>query len=122
MIWLAIAVGGALGAMARHALGSAITGRAGAWAAYPFGTYAVNALGCFLAGVVIGVAGRTPLNAELRALLGVGMLGGFTTFSAFGGEMFLLMQNGAYGLALGYAVASMLTALVAVWAGVALMS
>jgi CrcB protein len=122
MIWLAIAAGGALGAIARHALGSAVTARASAWAGYPVGTFAVNALGCFLAGLLLGAAVRSPLSVELRAFLGVGVLGGFTTFSAFGGEVFLLLQNGANAIAFAYALASVVTALVAVWAGVALTS
>jgi CrcB protein len=120
MIWLAIAGGGAVGAMARHALASLITARLGSWTTFPAGTFIVNFLGCFVAGIVFATALRTPMSVELRALLSVGLLGGFTTFSAFGVETFVLLQNGNTASALTYVFASMAIASLAVWAGYAL--
>jgi len=81
MLWLVIGVGGALGAMARHALNHAVHVRYSA--VFPWGTFAVNALGClvigFLAGVIAG--SRLHLGELGRAFLFVGVLGGFPTFS-----------------------------------------
>lgn len=122
MIWLAIAGGGAVGAVARHALASLVTTRLGAWTTFPAGTFVVNLLGCFVAGMVFAAALRTPMSVELRALLSVGLLGGFTTFSAFGIETFVLLQNGNTAAALFYVLASMAVAGVAVWAGYTLIA
>jgi CrcB protein len=122
MIWLAIALGGAFGAVARHALSSAIAARLATTTMFPGGTFSVNLIGCFLAGLLIGATTRAPLSVELRAFLTVGVLGGFTTFSAFGAEVFVLMQNGAPALAFSYLIASLLAAVAAVWAGFALLT
>jgi CrcB protein len=122
MIWLAIAGGGAVGAVARHALASLVTARLGTWTTFPAGTFVVNLLGCFVAGMVFAAALRTPMSVELRALLSVGLLGGFTTFSAFGIETFVLLQNGNTAAALFYVLASMAVAAVAVWAGYTLIA
>lgn len=122
MIWLAIAGGGAVGAVARHALASLVTARWGTWTVFPAGTFVVNLLGCFIAGMVFATALRIPMSVELRALLSVGLLGGFTTFSAFGIETFVLLQNGNTATALVYVLASMTVTGFAVWAGYTLIA
>ena len=66
-------------------------------AAFPYGTLAVNALGCLVIGLIVGFwDARHPLSSEAQAFLIVGVLGGFTTFSAFGIETVRLLRDGAY--------------------------
>lgn len=96
-----MAGGGALGATARFAVGLA----AARWtAAWPAGTLAVNVAGCLAAGLAVGMLG--PSQEALRLFLLPGVLGGFTTFSAFGLETQQLLQKGAWGAAFGYAALS----------------
>jgi CrcB protein len=92
--WVAVAVGGALGSMARFAvqLGvERVTGRA-----VPGATAIVNIGGCFVIGLLAGaLAGdRLQLSSEMRAFVFVGLLGGFTTFSSFGLDTLVLVQEG----------------------------
>ena len=103
-------VGGGLGAAVRFL----VTTAAARWAAFPFGTLAVNAVGSFLMGLVMGaillLTEKYGLIAEpLRLLLAVGFLGGLTTFSSFSFETLLLIKGGSYLLAL-YSVALQLLA------------
>ncbi len=89
---LGIAIGGGLGALARYGLSGLVQGhRAG----FPWGTFAVNAVGCFLIGALF-----ERLSADARAFVVVGVLGGFTTFSAFGHETVELLRGGQLNLAL----------------------
>jgi len=93
-----IFVGAGAGGVLRHAVHTA----AQRWAptGFPLGTLAVNATGCLVAGVLAGaLAGQIALREEYRLLLFVGLLGGYTTFSAFGRETVELMQRGAWGMA-----------------------
>jgi CrcB protein len=122
MIWLVIAAGGGLGAIARHYLATVVTTRTATWTPFPAGTMTVNVVGCLLAGLVIGAITRAPLSVEGRAFLTVGVLGGFTTFSAFGADTFVLMQSGATSIALAYVLASVVLSLSAVWIGFAIAS
>lgn len=89
-----------------------------AWASFPVGTIVVNVTGCFAVGM-LGVILAGPLHAkeELRLALLVGLLGGYTTFSAFGRETIMLMQSGAWILALLNVVVSNIAGLLAVLAG-----
>jgi CrcB protein len=82
----------------------------------------VNVLGCLLAGVLAGLLASTRLHlpTEARTFLMVGLLGGFTTFSAFGVDTFTLLHSGHYGTAALNVVAQVGLTLVAVWAGFAL--
>lgn len=87
----------------------------------PAGTLAVNALGCFAIGVVAGLAEiRQLFTPEARLLVVVGLLGGFTTFSAFGYETFSLARDREFALAAANVAAQVLFGLFAVWAGYAL--
>ena len=102
--------------MARFAIHTAV-GR-GVPTAFPFGTLAVNVIGCFAIGYLATALSATlPVREELRLALLVGVLGGFTTFSTFGWETLRLLQTGSWALALVNVVASSTLALLAVWAG-----
>ena len=96
---LIIGAGGFLGAVARYGVGRGLERAAEAqW--IPYGTLTVNVIGCLLIGAVVGLAeGRQWLGPELRAFLIIGLLGGFTTFSAFGFETLTLLREGNLGAA-----------------------
>lgn len=112
----AIALGGGIGAVARHFLSYRVAQLLGF--GFPFGTLAVNILGAFLMGIlVILFAERYALSQEVRAFLTVGLLGGFTTFSAFTMETVLLMERHDYAHAFFYVAASVILALAALFAG-----
>lgn len=119
---LLVGLGGFLGAIARYALGSwvahlAVQGR------FPLGTFVVNVLGCLVVGVLAGVAERYQLfGPAARLFLFTGLLGGFTTFSAFGLEAVALLRRGDVGVAALYAGGSVLLGLSAVWAGLKLVA
>jgi CrcB protein len=119
---LLVAGGGALGAAARYHLGRAVFQMTGPQAGFPWGTLAANVLGSLAMGMLVGWLARHGNGAEsLRLALGVGVLGGFTTFSAFSLELVLLAERGATGLALLYAGASVLAGIAALWFGLVLM-
>jgi len=94
LLW--VAVGGALGACARYAAALALH-RPGV--SLPWATLAVNVAGCLLAGALLGWGERHSLAAPARLFLVTGLLGGFTTFSAFGVETLALWREGRAGLA-----------------------
>lgn len=120
-----VAVGGAFGAVLRYQLGRLLTGWLGAQAmgVFPWATLAVNAIGSVLMGFLAGwLAFRGGDGSEqLRLLLGVGLLGGFTTFSAFSLELVLLIERGQLSLALLYAVLSLALGICGLFAGLVLM-
>lgn len=112
-----VGLGGGVGAIARHAVGGALFA-ASAHARFPVGTLVVNVAGCALIGVFAALIEHLPaLNAEARLLLVTGVLGGFTTFSAFGLETMLMLRRGDAALAAGYVAASVVLGLAAVWVG-----
>jgi CrcB protein len=115
MAYLLAAVGGVLGALARWGVGTALPHSPGTW---PWATLLVNLTGCLLLGLLIAVvAVRLPEATWPRPFLAVGVLGGFTTFSAFAVEVVELMDAGAAVLAAGYVVLSVLGGVVAVAVG-----
>jgi len=121
MNFLLVGLGGALGAMARYGLSSLIQRRAGD--AFPWGTFVVNLAGCLAIGAVLyGVEDRAWLGPQARLFAAVGVIGGFTTFSAFGFETLELIQGGRWGWACAYTAGSVLLGLAAVWLGRALAS
>ena len=96
MTLLLVGAGGLVGAAMRYLVGTWVQGAAGA-AGFPYGTLAVNGAGCLLIGLLAGLAeARQPLSSEAQAFLIVGLLGGFTTFSAFGIDTIRLLREGAY--------------------------
>ncbi len=116
MAYLLAALGGALGALARWGVAEALPSQDGGW---PWATLLVNLTGCLLIGVLTGVlANRSPEPAWARPFLGVGVLGGYTTYSAFAVEAVVLADAGALPTALGYVLASVLGGVLAVAAGV----
>lgn len=106
MNWLLVALGGAIGAVSRYGLGSYLIKSS---STFPWATWCINILGCFLAGVFFAVSLQFPtLQNQARLLLMVGILGGFTTFSSFGLETFNLLREGQVMWAVGYAVSSVI--------------
>ncbi len=115
---LLVALGGALGSVSRYKLGAAILHHVPAWQ-FPAGTFAVNVLGCLVAGSLIGLGEYYAfLTQEVRLLVFTGFLGGFTTFSAFGVETVALIQRGEVGVAALYVLLSVACGLAALWAAV----
>jgi CrcB protein len=114
---LMVAAGGAVGAVARYGLGVQAMRFWGA--GWPAGTFIANVLGGFLMGVLASyLAHRGGADQErLRLLLGVGILGGFTTFSAFSLETALMIERRTYGQAFAYAAASVLLSISALFVG-----
>jgi CrcB protein len=116
-----VATGGAAGAVLRYQAGRAVSAIAGAGNAFPWATLSVNLLGSLLMGALLGWLARSSLSSQtaeaMRLLLGVGLLGGFTTFSAFSAELVTLLHRGQAGWALGYAAASLLTGMAALVIG-----
>lgn len=118
-MYLAIALGGAIGAAGRHLVGGQVLRLMGD--GFPFGTLLVNVVGSFLMGALIEIlALRWSAGPEVRAFLTVGMMGGFTTFSAFSMETFLLYERGGYALAGLYVVASVTLSVAALIGGLLL--
>lgn len=114
---LAVAVGGALGALARWGASSWVQTRTGLQ--FPWGTLWVNLCGAFLLGVVYGSLERVQLGEAVRAFLTLGFLGAFTTFSTFSYEAVLLLQGGEAGKALGYVGGSVVAGILLVMVGLA---
>ncbi|MEP6784853.1 MAG: fluoride efflux transporter CrcB [Sphingomonadales bacterium] len=113
---LAVMGGGAVGAGGRYLVGGAFLRALGP--GFPWGTLAVNLIGGLLMGVLVGVLARESNGGEqARLLLGVGVLGGFTTFSAFGLETFLMIERGQALIAAGYVGASVIGAVALTGAG-----
>lgn len=113
---LMAAMGGAVGAAGRYMVG--------VWAArllgagFPWGTLIVNVVGCLVMGLFIEfVALRYSVSNEIRTFLATGVLGGFTTFSAFSLDFAVLMERKAQGLALAYLGASVGLSILALFAG-----
>lgn len=115
---LLVMAGGAIGAGLRYQLGRWAFHLAGP--GWPWGTFAANVLGGLAMGVLVGVLARIDAGESVRLLLGVGLLGGFTTFSAFSLEVALMAERGAMLGAAGYALASVLVSVAALLAGLML--
>jgi fluoride exporter len=113
--YLLAALGGALGSLARWTIAQALPRSSGNW---PWATLTVNLAGCLLIGVLLAVlAARRPDDEHLRTFLGTGVLGGFTTFSAFAVEVADLLRAGAPVIAAGYVAVSVIGGLIAVAVG-----
>jgi CrcB protein len=112
-----IAIGGAVGSLARYGLGGLMQRVS---AGFPYGTLAVNILGSLLLGFLMRWLLATTASPELRAGLTIGVCGGFTTFSTFSYEVARLLESGSYARASMYAVASVLVSVLAIFAGFAL--
>jgi CrcB protein len=114
--YLLIAMGGALGSVARYWLGSSIARRVGT--KIPYGTFAINMLACFLIGFSVTlIARRAGLNSAWRFLIPVGFVGAFSTFSTYEWETLSTIRSGAFMLAAVYALGSFVLGFAAVWCG-----
>jgi CrcB protein len=114
--YLLIAVGGALGSIARFWVGSSVAGRLGI--KVPYGTLIVNLSACVIIGFTLTYLGkRADLSPAWRYLIPVGFIGAYSTFSTYEWETLSTMRSGAFLLAGLYAVGSLVLGLVAVWGG-----
>lgn len=108
---LVVAAGGAMGAVARYKLSGFVLHRTLDWV-FPVPTFVVNVIGCLAAGVLAGLVERHDLfGPQTRLLLFTGILGGFTTFSAFGLETLFLLRRGQPAAAAAYVVLSVIIGL-----------
>lgn len=113
---LYIGLAGGAGTLLRYWLSQWLAQRFGE--TFPLGTLAVNLAGCFLAGLLFYLMfDRFPVSPTLRAVVLIGLLGGFTTFSSFGLQTFTLMRDGELGLALLNVAVSNVAGLLLVWVG-----
>jgi CrcB protein len=116
---VAIAIAGALGALARYGLDGWISRRAPS--SFPWGTFAINITGSFLLGLLfVAMTERLRPDPWLRSAVTIGFLGAYTTFSTLSLETYRLAEDGAWGLAAANAVGSLAAGLGAVYAGVVL--
>lgn len=117
MVWLAVAVGGALGSMARHWVNLTMTHRFER--SVPNATFVVNVIGCLVIGALAGriADGRLHLTPAMRTFVFVGLLGGFTTFSSFGLDTFTLAHGGDHARAFWNIAGQMALGVGGVWLG-----
>jgi CrcB protein len=114
---LLVALGGAIGSVARFKLSGWVLHQTPNWR-FPAGTVLVNIVGCLIAGLLAGMAVKQDVfTPEARVFLFTGLLGGFTTFSAFGLETLLLLKRGEAGVAIANIVLSIAIGLLAAWLG-----
>jgi len=105
--WFAVAAGGALGAMLRFWVATQLL-PVRTFPAWPWGTFTVNMAGSLLFGfLAVWLAGSSAINEQLRYLLMMGLLGSFTTYSTFSFEVVRLLDGGAWGLAAGYSLTTL---------------
>lgn len=110
---LLVALGGAGGSVLRYLLSNINT-------SFPWGTFAVNVLGSFLIGLLVGLMSKGVLSPEMKLLFVTGFCGGFTTFSTFANESFSMMKAGDVLLTALYVGASVIIGILAVWGGMTL--
>jgi fluoride exporter len=113
-----VAVGAALGGLARYILGTAITQYFGL--RFPLGTMVINVTGCFVIGILMTLITAHALNPRWQPLLVVGVLGGYTTFSSFGWEAFQAIREGNPMMGFAYVALSVTLGYLAVWCGAAI--
>ncbi len=114
---LIVGIGGFLGAISRYKLGGLVLHHTSSWK-FPLSTLLVNVVGCFLIGVISGFFEKQLYaSAELKLFLIAGLLGGFTTFSAFGFETIFLIKRGYFLFAALNVLLSVGCGLFAVWLG-----
>ena len=117
--YVLIALGRALGSMARYWVGSTIANRMGT--KFPYGTFVINITACVIIGFSLTfLAKRAGLNPAWRFLVPVGFIGAYSTFSTYEWETLSTIRTGAFSLAAIYAVSSLILGLAAVWGGSAI--
>lgn len=115
-IFLWVAIGGAIGSLARYLI-SIYLFKASVFS-FPWGTFAVNIIGCFLIGVFYALSEKLNISTEWQLFLTTGVCGGFTTFSTFAFENLKLLQEGQYFYFATYSTASFALGLAAVFFGI----
>lgn len=114
--YLLIALGGALGSMARYWIGAAVTNRFGA--RFPYGTAIINLTACLVIGFsVTYLARRTGLSVAWRYLVPIGFVGSYSTFSTYEWETLGLIRGGNFPAAAIYSLGSLVLGLIATWCG-----
>ncbi|HEY1253849.1 MAG TPA: fluoride efflux transporter CrcB [Terracidiphilus sp.] len=117
--YLLIAVGGALGSIARYWVGSTIAGRMGS--RFPYGTFVINLTACIIIGFSLTYLGkRAGLSPAWRFLIPIGFIGAYSTFSTYEWETLTTLRAGAFAMAGLYAIGSLILGLVATWLGAVL--
>ncbi len=117
-ILLAIGVGSFIGGVSRYLITLLIQNKF--LSTFPYGTFVVNVLGCFLIGVVYALSEKGNINEGWRIFLATGILGGFTTFSSFSNESVSMLRDGQYWHAFAYVGFSFLIGIAATFAGISL--
>lgn len=114
-----IALGGALGSVARYMVGNSVSNRLGG--RFPFGTLIINISACLIIGLSLEILNRhTDFNPALRYLIPIGFIGAYSTFSTFEWEIFSNLNSGAFWVAIVYVASSLVFGLIAVALGAAL--
>lgn len=109
---IAVFLGGGLGSLCRYGLSQYIES-----SSFPWATLAANALACLVLGLATGYSSRYGWNAPWKLLAATGFCGGFSTFSTFSGEAFVLAEEGLPWTALGYVVISLVIGIIALYIG-----
>jgi fluoride exporter len=114
-----IALGGALGSVARYVVNTSVSNRLGV--RFPYGTLLINISACLIIGFSLEVLNRhTDFNPALRYLIPIGFIGAYSTFSTFEWEIFSSLNSGAFWIAIAYVASSLVFGLAAVALGAAL--
>lgn len=114
--YLFIALGGALGSIARYGVGSWVEDRLGI--RFPYGTFIVNITACVIIGFTMSYLGRnSDLSPAWRFLIPVGFIGAYSTFSTYEWETLVELREGAFGIAALYSIGSFAVGLGATWGG-----
>lgn len=117
-ILLMVGVGSFIGGVGRYLISLLIQNKF--LSTFPYGTLAVNIIGCFLIGVVYALSDKGSINVEWRLFFATGVLGGFTTFSSFSNETISIMRDGQYWHAFAYVAFSVIIGLAATFIGISL--
>lgn len=117
-IILSVGIGSCLGGLSRYFFSQYVQNKF--LSAFPFGTMAVNIIGCFLIGIIFGLTERGNFSMEWRLFLVTGFLGGFTTFSSFSNEAVGLLRDGQIWHAFIYISCSVIIGLIATFTGISL--
>jgi fluoride exporter len=113
---LSIGLGSFIGGISRYLLSGFIQSKLSS--ILPYGTLMVNILGCFLIGILYGVSERMSISDEWKLIIATGLLGGFTTFSAFSMESIQMLRQGQVMNSIGYVLLSVTLGLLATWLGI----
>lgn len=108
-------IGGFFGTCGRYLTGIAAKKLFGTH--YPYGTFVVNVTGCFIIGILFGLCGHNDMNPMVKALLVTGFCGGYTTFSSFSHDTYVMIRKGEWLKAILYVCSSVILGLLMVWLG-----